>query len=180
MSAMHSVSASSEVLNIIKQINNNVTMKYKSLITDCLSAKANAHLQFQRDFFMGMDKAVQQLIDGITCSVHSNRANHGSNQLIHTIQAHCNKYNQWKKATYDCHIKQMQHFQKMFNETIQNALNQKLMEQNVLVDALCSFSQQRNIGIRVLNRTTFIKTAIRMLNSQKIVQIQTISSCNSI
>ena len=102
--------SASEVISVIKAINDHVTLKYSSQILSHFTEKRNAHLLFQRELFDEMDKTVQKLINHITGSLAPKSTN--SAELLQKIQRHCNQYNQWKKEIYDEQLVKIEKFEK--------------------------------------------------------------------
>eukprot|EP01084_Bolivina_argentea_P170478 295409_1 len=131
--------SASEIITVIKAINDHVTNKYSQAIVTYFNEKANAHLLFEREFFNTMDQAVQRLINDITGSlkpISSTRPHLSVNpkNILGHIQKHCNKYNQAKKNMYDNHLSKIKEFEKKFSKIIQQTLKEKVIHQNNLFD----------------------------------------------
>eukprot|EP01083_Nonionella_stella_P161161 527506_1 len=131
---------STEIVNIIKEINNHVTKKYGDQVLAHLTEKSNAHLLFQRQFLTELDQVVQKLVNNVTASVGKNM----SFQLLNTIQSHCNIYNKWKRTKYDSHLFKIGQLESRYIRVIQTAFKQKLAEQDRLFDNALSAAPPAN------------------------------------
>eukprot|EP01083_Nonionella_stella_P032666 89393_1 len=126
--------SATEIVTIIKAINDHVTVKYCDVILAHLNDKMNDHLKFERAFFHSMDQAVQKLINSITSSLDTNPSSQCSTNMLAKIQMHCDDYNRWKKNVYDDHLQTMQQVEKNCNLLVQKTLKEKLVEQHNLFD----------------------------------------------
>eukprot|EP01084_Bolivina_argentea_P280154 479060_1 len=148
--------STSDIITIIKAINDNAINNYCESIVGYFNQKSNKQQFLARQCFNCIDQAVQKLINEITSSLKSvlSYQYHASMVPQHIpalLQRQCNAYNQLKKNIYDDHLAKIKQFDNNFCGIIQQMLREKGVHQNTLFDnALRTQNMNQNI-VNLLN-----------------------------